>query len=89
MAARGLFVNISEADVLAIQAKAIKLLKEGKTIMSYGDQGTSVTKGFPMEIPAVLEECIYALKELDPDTYGSNRTGRRVHSNYGTTKMAL
>lgn len=89
MAARGLFVNFSLSDVQAIQAKATELILQGKTIMSYGDQGTSVSKQFPMEIDMVLEEVNYALRELDPDEYGSNRELRRAHSNYGGTTMNL
>lgn len=89
MAARGLFVNFSLETVQAIQSMAEKLLLQGKTIMSYGDQGTSVSKQFPMPIDQVLEEVNYALRELDPDEYGSNRELRRAHSNYGTVKMRL
>lgn len=80
--AAGLFVNFSESEVLAILSKAKAMLMEGKTIMSYADQGTSVSKQFPMPVREVIEECNYALRVLNPDEYGLARSTRRVHSNY-------
>ena len=72
--AQGLFVTgFTVADVLAIQSKAIQMLKEGKTIMSWGDSGTSVTKQFPMTVKETLDECAYALRVLDPATYAPRR----------------
>lgn len=73
--ARGLFVTgFTVAEVLAIQAKAKQMLMEGKTLMSWGDSGSSVTKQFPMQVQDVLEECAHALRVLDPATYGQRRT---------------
>lgn len=72
--ASGLFtVGFSVAEVLAIQAKAKAMLLEGKTIMSWGDSGTNVTKEFPMTVKETLEECAYALRKLDSATYGRRR----------------
>lgn len=82
--ATGLFVNFTLSEVLQIQAKARDMLMEGKTIMSYGDQGTSVSKVFTMNVREVLAECIYALQRLDPDTYGSPRDKRRVSGSFRT-----
>lgn len=84
MAALGLFVNFPIVEVLQIQAKAMALYQEGKTIMNYGDQGTSVGKAFTAPPKEVLEECIYALRVLDPDTYGTPVSTRRAHTNYGS-----
>jgi hypothetical protein len=47
---------------------------EGKTIMNWNDAETSVSKQFTMPVDQVLEECAYALKVLDPQTYGRPRT---------------
>lgn len=80
--AQGLFVNFSEVEVLQILAKAKALVMDGKTIMSYGDQGTSVSKVFPMPIADVLAECNYALRVLDPTTYGNVRDTRRVSASF-------
>ncbi|MFI3244723.1 MAG: hypothetical protein R3Y56_10780 [Akkermansia sp.] len=72
--AKGLFVTgFSTNDVLTILAKAKNLLKEGKTVMSWSEGGTSASREMVMPITEVLEECAYALKKLDPDTYGSAR----------------
>ena len=72
--AQGLFITgFSVAEVLQIQAKAKEMLFEGKTLMAWGDSGSSVTKQFSMSVKEVLEECAYALRILDPQTYGSRR----------------
>ena len=72
--ARGLFITgFTVAEVLAIQAKAKALILEGKTIMNWNDAETSASKQFTMPPADVLEECAYALKVLDPATYGRKR----------------
>ena len=72
--AQGLFTTgFTVAEVLQIQSKAKELLLEGKTVMQWGDSGSTVTKQFPMTIKEVLEECAYALRVLDPATYGPRR----------------
>jgi hypothetical protein len=72
--ALGLFITgFTVAEVLVIQDKAKQLLLEGKTIMSWGDSGTNVTKELPMSVRETLEECGHALRALDPDTYGQPR----------------
>jgi len=81
--AAGLFVNFTEVEVLQILAKAKALVLEGKTILNYGDQGTSVGKAFTMPVDKVIDECNYALRVLDPDTYGTPVSTRRAHSNFG------
>jgi hypothetical protein len=73
--ARGLFITgFTVEEVLAIQAKAKQMLIEGKTVMSWGDSGTSVSKQFPMAVTETLEECAHALRVLDPATYGPRRS---------------
>lgn len=81
--ADGLFVTGFTVDeVLAIQGQAKKDVLAGRVITSYGNQGTSVGKQFALPPGKVLAECAHALKELDPETYGYNRAGRRVHANF-------
>ena len=73
--AQGLFTTgFSVAEVLQIQSKAKELLLEGKTVMSWGDSGSTVSKQFPMTVKEVLEECAYALRVLEPTTYVRRRT---------------
>jgi hypothetical protein len=68
--AQGLFtVGFTVAEVLQIQAKAKQMLLEGKTLMSWGDSGSSVSKQFPMTVRETLDECAHALRVLDPATY--------------------
>jgi hypothetical protein len=74
MAASGIFIGLSESDILAIRAKAVAMLTEGKTIMSYSDTGTSVSKQFVMPVKEVMAECKMALQALDPATYGKRTT---------------
>jgi hypothetical protein len=74
--AQGLFTTgFTVAEVLAIQSRAKQMLMEGKTVMSWGDSGTSVTKQFPLTVKETLQECAFALRVLDPATYAP---GRRV-----------
>lgn len=67
----GCFLILSQERIEAIADKAGALLLEGKTMMSYSDSGTSVTKNFPMDIQTVLIEARYALQIKDPAQYGS------------------
>lgn len=72
--AQGLFITgFTVAEILQIQAKAKQMLLEGKTVMSWGDGGSSVSKQFPMPVKEVLDECAHALRTLDPETYGQRR----------------
>lgn len=67
----GCFLILSQARIEAIAEKAGDLLLEGKTMMSYSDSGTSVSKTFPMSVQQTLVECRYALQIKDPEQYGS------------------
>ena len=72
--AQGLFiVGFTVVEVQAIQAKAKQMLLEGKTIMSWSDSGSSVTKQFALTVKETLEECAHALRILDPATYGRRK----------------
>jgi len=82
--ALGLFTTgFTVAEVLQIQSKAKELLLEGKTVMTWADSGSSVSKQFPMTVKETLEECAYALRLLDPQTYGpKRRVAQSVVSEY-------
>ena len=75
----GIFIGLSESELLAIRAKAVSLITEGKTIMSYSDTGTSVSKQFSMPPKEVLMEVRHALQLLDPATYGKRTTVIRTN----------
>ena len=73
--AQGLFVvGFTVSEVLAIQSKAKAMLLEGKTVMQWGDGGSSATKQFAMSVKETLSECAYALRILAPETYGARKT---------------
>jgi hypothetical protein len=74
--ARGLFITgFTISEVLAIQSRAKEFLIEGKTLMTWNDAETSVSKQFTMPVVQVLEECGYALRVLDPQNYGRPKSG--------------
>lgn len=61
----GIFVGLDRETVLAIRDKAVQLIIEGKTIMSYGDGSTNASKQFAMPPKMMLEEAKYALEKMD------------------------
>jgi hypothetical protein len=72
--AKGLFtVGFTVSEILEIQNRAKGLLLEGKTLMSWSDSGSSVSKQFPMTVKETLEECAFALQKLHPEVYGRPR----------------
>ena len=70
--AKGIFVGLPESDLLAIRDSAVTDIKAGRVITSYSDSGSSVSKQYAMQPKEMLEESLYALKQLDPETYGSS-----------------
>ena len=72
--ASGLFIGLTECELLDIKSKAVAMITEGKTLMSYSDSGSSASKQFAMPPKEMLAEAMFALSRLDPDTYGSRRT---------------
>ena len=72
--AQGLFIGLTECELLDLKAKALALITEGKTLMSYSDSGSSASKQFAMPPKEMLAEAMFALSRLDPSTYGYRRT---------------
>jgi len=74
--AEGLFLEFTTTEINSIISKAKTLLLEGKTLMAYGIGGRNATKQFTLPVDQVVREARYALKRLDPATYGypSHRT---------------
>ena len=46
--AQGLFIGLTECELLDLKAKALALIMDGKTLMSYSDSGSSATKQFAL-----------------------------------------
>ena len=72
--AQGLFIGLTECELLDIKAKALAMITEGKTLMSYSDSGSSASKQFAMPPKEMLSEAMFALSRLDPATYGRRVT---------------
>jgi hypothetical protein len=70
MPANGLFVGLPKATIEAIRDKAVTLILEGKTIMSYGDGSTNASKQFALPPQQMLQEANYALLRLEGRTRG-------------------
>jgi len=68
--AQGLFIGLTECELLDIKAKAVALITEGKTLMSYSDSGSSASRQMVMPPKEMLSEAMFALSRLDPATYG-------------------
>lgn len=66
----GIFDTLDIDTILQIQAKAVSLILEGKTVMQWAGEGTEASKQFSMNPNDILQECKYSLKQLDPATYG-------------------
>ena len=69
--ASGIFIGLSEDELLAIKAKAIKSITDGVITTSYSDSGTSIGKQVVMSAKEMLDESMFALSILDPLTYGA------------------
>jgi hypothetical protein len=65
MAAEGIFVGLPRETIEKIRDRAVALIIEGKTIMSYGDGVNNSSKAFAMPPKEMLHECQYALDKLD------------------------
>jgi hypothetical protein len=72
--AQGLFIGLTECELLAIKEKAVALITEGKTLMSYSDSGSSASRQMVLPAKEMLSEAMLALSRLDPATYGYRRT---------------
>jgi hypothetical protein len=72
--ASGLFIGLTECELLDIKAKAVSLITEGKTLMSYSDSGSSASRQMVMPARDLLAEALFALSRLDPATYGRRTT---------------
>jgi len=72
--ASGIFIGLTECELLDIKAKALAMITEGKTLMSYSDSGSSASKQFAMPPTEMMSEAMFALSRLDPATYGRRVT---------------
>lgn len=71
--ATGLFITLSEAQLLKLRDNAFANLDAGTMVVSWSDSGTSVSHQISMNTERVLDEVNYALRSRWPDTYGARR----------------
>lgn len=71
--ASGLFIGLTEAQLLAIRDKAVADITAGRVVTSYSDSGSSVSKSYALPAKEMLQEALWALSRLDPGTYGHRR----------------
>jgi len=69
--ARGLFIGLTEDELLAIRAKAVAAITQGLNVVSYSDSGSSVSKTWALKPDVMLDEAGYALYNLDPQQYAA------------------
>jgi len=73
MANQGLFIGLTEDELLAIRAKAVSAITAGLNVVSYSDSGSSVSKQWALPPKDMLAEANYALYLLDPQQYANLR----------------
>ena len=72
--ASGLFIGLTECELLDIKAKAVALITQGQILMSYSDSGSSASRQMALPAKEMLAEAMFALSRLDPATYGTRTT---------------
>jgi hypothetical protein len=71
--AKGLFIGLTEDELLAIKAKAVAAITQGLNVVSYSDSGSSVSKQWALPPAQMLEEACHALYVLDSQQYAAFR----------------
>lgn len=67
--ASGIFIGLTECELLAIRTKAVEAITQGLVLTSYSDSGSSAGKQWAMPPKEMLSEAQYALGILDPQQY--------------------
>ena len=69
--ARGLFIGLTESELLAIRDKAVTAITTGLNVVSYSDSGSSVSKQWALSPKEMLEEAGYGLYQFDKQAYAA------------------
>ena len=70
--ASGIFIGLTEDQLLAIRDKAVTAITQGLNMTSYSDSGSSASKAWAMPPKEMLSEAQYALGILDPQQYSGS-----------------
>ena len=69
--ASGIFIGLTEDQLLAIRDKAVSAITQGLNLTSYSDSGSSASKTWAMQPKEMLSEANWALYQLDPRQYAN------------------
>lgn len=72
--AAGLFQYFKIAELEAMRSAQVQQLATNKILVSYQENGVQRTKQFAMSHADFLHELNWALRHVDPQTYGFNRS---------------
>lgn len=61
--------TLTTEQVVALRDKALELILEGKTLMSWGESGSSGSKQFAVPPVDLLNAASAELRARDPETY--------------------
>ena len=78
MAAEGIFVGLERKQLEKIRDEALKMLTQGRNIMSWSDGGTSNSKQYAMAPDRMLAEALYAIRRLDGRVRGLYTNYNRI-----------
>jgi hypothetical protein len=78
MAAEGIFVGLERKQLEKMRDEAVKMLTQGRNIMSWSDGGTSNAKQYAMPPDKMLAEALYALRRLDGRVRGLYTNYNRI-----------
>jgi hypothetical protein len=82
----GIFVGLTEAEILAIRTQAKADMTAGRVVTSYtAPSGISVAKrtvADNMSPADILRECRFALQKINPTTYGSDLVTTRTRARF-------
>jgi len=67
--ASGIFIGLTEDQLLAIRDKAVTAITQGLNMTSYSDSGSSASKSWAMQPKEMLSEAQYALGIQFPASY--------------------
>lgn len=67
--ASGIFIGLTECELLAIRTKAVEAITKGLNLLSYSDSGSSASKAWAMPPKEMLAEAQYALGIQFPAEY--------------------
>ena len=79
---KGIFVGMTESELLALRDTARTAAASGSAVTSFSAPGLSGSSQVTMPPDELLREVLYALQMLDPDTYGRSYLRTRTYARF-------